>query len=610
MCENRYREQFNAIVEFQNKLSELSDSTFENTINFLNSLSSIFLNDKHCLQRLLLVINSSLNSEPLKICQYQKLFNFLKDKLIQYFSSDELFIMFKTNKPALLFLSNLNCFDVSSLLFLDIHNIDLLFYFAPEILTSLKNKKRKFGEINFREYLYEKMNITEHIETRAKLANIDPISIAIRDDNLEMFQDIISHSNIDEMSSTKIQYSFFEPFHFINQMIKMELLSLIEYASFFGSINIFKFLLTNDNNLTKFRGKFAIAGGNAEIIHILEENDINFNSLDCLSTAIQFNHNDIVHYLHDTKEVKYDIKLIQTCVQYENISILEEIFNETPKSNEDQSAIISAIETATNTGNLDIILYLLNQMSKRDDKIGETQLISFLNNACRFGYLDIVQYFINEKHVSYTSDLFKGLYSASEFGHISTVKFLCTLPKINLNYKYQVTTDTPLTIAAYNGHLDIVKFLYKLNGVDVNHQLYNYRTAIFRAAEGQHYEVFKFLDENASNKSDIIKIVDMGGWNLLEVASQYDCVEVIKYLIEIKGFDINSHNSMPLQKAIQNNCVNVIKYFLTLKNIKLINDDNGQTAIHFAAYYMIEDSLKIFIDSKAIDINARDKSGI
>ena len=49
---------------------------------------------------------------------------------------------------------------------------------------------------------------------------------------------------------------------------------LIEYAAFFGSIQIFNYLITNNAEIKPSMWLYAIHGKNAEIIHLIEENQI------------------------------------------------------------------------------------------------------------------------------------------------------------------------------------------------------------------------------------------------------------------------------------------------------------------------------------------------
>ena len=50
--------------------------------------------------------------------------------------------------------------------------------------------------------------------------------------------------------------------------------NLVEYAAFFGSIQIFKYLLVNQVKLIPSLWIYAIHSRNPEIIHLLEENNI------------------------------------------------------------------------------------------------------------------------------------------------------------------------------------------------------------------------------------------------------------------------------------------------------------------------------------------------
>ncbi|KAK8880824.1 hypothetical protein M9Y10_003518 [Tritrichomonas musculus] len=77
--------------------------------------------------------------------------------------------------------------------------------------------------------------------------------------------------------------------------------TLIQYASFFGSTKIFKFLFLNKADIQKADGMynivhFAVVGGCTEIIHILaHENEVDFVS--AIPIAIQFFQNDILQWL-------------------------------------------------------------------------------------------------------------------------------------------------------------------------------------------------------------------------------------------------------------------------------------------------------------------------
>ena len=64
--------------------------------------------------------------------------------------------------------------------------------------------------------------------------------------------------------------------------------TLIEYASFFGSIQIFKYLYLNGVDLRPSLWYYSIHGFDPEMFQILEENNVQHDSYDlCLKESIK-----------------------------------------------------------------------------------------------------------------------------------------------------------------------------------------------------------------------------------------------------------------------------------------------------------------------------------
>ena len=77
---------------------------------------------------------------------------------------------------------------------------------------------------------------------------------------------------------------------------------LIEYAAFYGSIQIYQYLRLNNVELTPELWLYAIHGKNGEIIHLLEENHVvpDDNTFqECYIEAIKCHHNDIAKYIKE-----------------------------------------------------------------------------------------------------------------------------------------------------------------------------------------------------------------------------------------------------------------------------------------------------------------------
>ena len=82
-------------------------------------------------------------------------------------------------------------------------------------------------------------------------------------------------------------------------MLKNNETTLIEYAAFFGAIQIFKYLYMNGVKLTPSLWYYVIHGRNLELIQFLEDNKINPNFKKVFNESIKCHHNEIANYILD-----------------------------------------------------------------------------------------------------------------------------------------------------------------------------------------------------------------------------------------------------------------------------------------------------------------------
>ena len=122
---------------------------------------------------------------------------------------------------------------------------------------------------------------------------------------------------------------------------------MIEYAAFYGSQQIFRYLIDKGAELTPSLWLYAIHGKNVELIHLLEYNDVEptitvikdymeveeKSYIECLNESIKCHHNDIANYFIDKYLEKEDGKsnelLIQSLKYYNFSFIQNECINET-----------------------------------------------------------------------------------------------------------------------------------------------------------------------------------------------------------------------------------------------------------------------------------------
>ena len=208
---------------------------------------------------------------------------------------------------------------------------------------------------------------------------INPLEIVkiLRNDDLEKLQEISTQNNFD--FNQKIKPSLYERYSFINK----ENVSLIDYCAFFGSIQCFKYLLLNGANV-KNTLKYAIAGGNLEIIHLCEQNNSLFKEV--FETAIEFHRNDIFYYFYDKKIIENnDIKKLGIkCIKYNNYEIFSYLEKEGMKINDE---IINQISENGNT-------FLIN------DFIQKNQIpYNIIVYACISGNIEIVKILLEQKDI-------------------------------------------------------------------------------------------------------------------------------------------------------------------------------------------------------------------
>ena len=117
--------------------------------------------------------------------------------------------------------------------------------------------------------------------------------------------------------------------------------TLIEYAFFFGSIQIVKYLHLSGVEIDSKSWLFAIHGRNPELIYFLEENNIKApeNDFDiCFYESIESHHNEIAlyiqtNYLNDQENQRkklesFGINTYSNCLKCHNYELLpDEFFN-------------------------------------------------------------------------------------------------------------------------------------------------------------------------------------------------------------------------------------------------------------------------------------------
>ena len=223
----------------------------------------------------------------------------LQNKQVQICDS-ELFNIFYDNKRILFLLFEKGIIQPNQLFINNIikkkyrNNIQYIHYFYPILKPFIDKSTQKQIENEISKIYHDPV---ETLKEKCQIGENELyICSLIRQDLVEEFISYINRANISLL--TTIKPSIFET----NRFLYDKEVTLIEYAAFFGSIQIFQYLKYNNVPLTSSLWLFAIHSNSAEMIHLLEENDIKPTDKtfkQCCEEAIKCHHNDIAIYIKE-----------------------------------------------------------------------------------------------------------------------------------------------------------------------------------------------------------------------------------------------------------------------------------------------------------------------
>lgn len=228
------------ISQLNSVVFNLSEENYQYSKNHI--FNSNIIKSKEALYKLLQTLNTAAFYRAKQIQLYQNLLIDLSSSAKQLFGENFTLKCIITNNYLRLSLINDCGFSISNLIkenFED-HKKSIHFYtfFAPEIKKNGMEKVIQF-------YKLEQYCTELFIKERNDSLNPESLAHSIIFDDVDKFQDICSQNNVDLNSI--IHHSFLDS----NTFIEQKDLSLIEYSAYYGSLQIFKFLLLNSAKFTK-----------------------------------------------------------------------------------------------------------------------------------------------------------------------------------------------------------------------------------------------------------------------------------------------------------------------------------------------------------------------
>lgn len=361
---------------------------------------------------------------------------------------------------------------------------------------------------------YYDINSNSGASKKFKIPNSkNQVMAIIRRDDIDLFKTMFGTTS--SFSINKLFGSNENEFRtFANQDVTM-----LEYAAFYGSYKIFKFLF--DQKGIQYSDKlpmFAVAGGNFEIVKLCADQFFD----DCPALAVKFHRWDIFEWLIDQQQESYSHQhIFRTCLEFSNFRTLFKFIKRKKGKSE------KMLTKAAQFDNLILYKYLL----KLNDKEMKRQLITIkrphggylplhyavINQNLRFVKFlldistdDVNNYTTREKfEIKVDPRLMAPIHFACKGGNLLILRLLLKSGKIDINEGAKGKNLTPLHIASKHGNTSIVKYLLKRKKIRVNEQTLDKKmTALhFACAKGYTDIVYALLNKkgiitNLKNSDD------------------------------------------------------------------------------------------------------------
>lgn len=512
------KDEFLKMAEFQDLLLNINDENFDKVQEFINL--NFDFNNHSSVQKFCHMLGSIISIRPHKQIYLKQLFNNHKEKIESIIKKNE-----------------------------------IKFYSIFSILKNLEQKQNE--EI-------KDLQLKEQEKNNLKLLTY------IENDNLELFQTFLFQTNT--KTNAKIEQKNFYSHQTIHQI------ELIEYSALCGSLNIFKFLLNQIQEFPIKLKNFAVAGGNYEIIHILEQSSNNFKGenkkaflfdQETLEIAIEFHRNDLIEYLIDSSELHFDSKSLYFSIISNNFILLNKYIQNEKLFNDFYQLILDDFISITHS----------NSIAKN---------ISFIEFAIKIK---------NDQN-----ELKNYIYTIVYYNYDSVAHCL-TLYRSEMKQEIEIFVNTVFNLFQHQLFDAMIVFIKFFNEFPENQPLIQ--------------EIFECVSSSDNELLDTILNFDNISFNNeyspLFPAIRENNLNFIQKLLKNKKIDVNSINPMvkisPLIFAYEKKKMEIFECLLNDVNVDVNKKDlrNGETVLHHACFDNNFECVKMLIDIKkdSLDLNVK-----
>ncbi|EAX89618.1 hypothetical protein TVAG_256980 [Trichomonas vaginalis G3] len=358
-----------------------------------------------------------------------------------------------------------------------------------------------------------------HFETESS------IEFIVMHDQIDKFKEYLTQNSISGDIFLEIPNFWYNAYHDDGYYAE---LSLIEACAYFGSVNIFYFLISNQiSKITEWCLSYSVIGGNQDIINeCLKENKMD---IDCLRSIIRSHNHELLEYVLDRE-----------------IFELDDLYGEDWKSGKEN-----------------------NCMGDANYRPIYKDIIRFQNLNAVFLLFKRNKYYIFPWGAAFpqTIDIFKNNTFSNKHNRTKCgiIYFACRSKNSDI---------CRLLLESYNQII-----VNNKQGIDINEKDDDGETALHFAALNNNREIAELLISHGIN----INEKDNNGQNALHIAALNNSKKTAKLLIS-HGININEKDDG--KTALHYSALNNSKETAELLISHGINinekDNNGKTALHYS----------------------------
>ena len=514
------------------------------------------------------------------------------------------------------------------------------FHFINVIETIKQNNNYRNNMI-VKDALYSKIIVSkisdnyQHSKGSFSSYYKETLNFLLEEDDLIQLKNYIN-TKIDDIPN-EIELPEYSP---VKEVIDLIRINIVDYCCFYGSIKCYKFLTMNGYNFGNYITEMAVAGGNFEIIHDIEQKGLYYTN--CFHISVQFHHNLVSEWLLSNyysgsfsirKCVKYlnyqaflFLYLNEECDSRFDIPQLHYLFKQDEINTEAIQSLLEAnsninksfkksSETLTHLG------ALFQQKECTVDNIKD--LISKganLNKNCKkyvndehYVTFPPIYYLIQQRNIEAIKFIIENgmnIYGWFEFYKskfpslcFSVLGCLCLFDEINMElvqyfpdecFDIRYGLITPLGCLCLSNNVDIKLIQYFIDkGADLNQGAITPLLCLC-IVDKPNIDLVKFLLDNGAdinkvsreyfeNKSDIIEFVTPIKENITPLGylfKQDDInIELVKFLLDY-GADVNKGHITPLGYLCKHKEINIELIHILLEHNADVNKICIKIGIH------------------------------